>query len=125
MRNHESGFIAIISVVIIAALLMAISFTLSSNGFFARANVTDTESKEHSVALAEACVENARIKIAADPAYAGNETLTIGTDQCTITSVTGSSPKVIIATATFQSAVTNLQVKIDPVTLQIISWEEN
>ena len=125
MRTKESGFIAIISVVIIVALLMAISFALSTSGFFARANVSDSEAKEHSVALAEACVENARIKLAADPAYAGGETMTIGGDQCTITSVTGGASRIIRTTATFQSTVTTLRVAVSATTLQVLSWEEN
>jgi hypothetical protein len=124
MRTDESGFIAIISVTIVAALLMAVSFALSASGFFARSDIADSEYKERSTALAEACIEDALVKLAADPAYLGNETLTIGTEHCTIMTIPSGSPKIIKTTAILQSSVSNIAVSVDPLDLSIISWEE-
>ena len=124
-RSTESGFIAIISVIIISAVLMAISFNLSYSGFFARSNVADGEFKQRSGGLAEACIENARIKIAADAAYAGGETVAIGSESCTIMSVTTAGTiKTIKSTASVMGTTTNLQVAVDGQSLAIISWSE-
>src|SRR5262245_12159267 len=101
--NHQNGFIAIVSAVVISALLILITLDLSYAGVFVRVNVLDTEYKKESVGYAEACVEKARIMIAntngfsasnqgvdIDPALAGNE--------CTL-NVSGTAPYVIHAQA--------------------------
>lgn len=121
----ESGFIAIMSVVIIGAVLMAVSFALSMSGFFARANITDGEFKERSFALAEGCADDALVKVAADTSYSPtNEMVTIGTGQCTIVSITGGSQKTIRTTAQVQGATTTIQVIANVTTLAISSWQE-
>ena len=40
------GYIAIISTIIISILLMTITLTVSSTGFFSRANILDAEFKD-------------------------------------------------------------------------------
>ena len=124
MKQSESGFIAIMSVIILSVLLLAISFSLSTSGFFARANITDSESKEHSLALAESCAETALFKIASDGSYNPlNQLVSVGGDQCTIVSVSG-NPKVITAKGTYQTAVTLIQVTAAPGNLSFTSWQE-
>ena len=125
MKHTESGFIAIISVTIIAALLMAVSFALSTSGFFARSDIADGEYKQRSMALAEACAEDALAKRAADVLYSGSETLTIGSESCSIGSMTVSAGQLTITTsATVQSAATNIIVKANATTLAVTSWEQ-
>lgn len=125
MNTNESGFIAIISVTIIAALLMAVSFALSTSGFFARSDIADGEYKERSMALAEACAQDALVKLAADGSYTGNETMAIGTQQCSILPITASGgQKTVKTTAVVQGATTNILVKADATTLTIVSWEQ-
>jgi hypothetical protein len=123
MRTTESGFIALMSVIIISALMMAVSFALSMSGFLARANVTDSEYKERSMALADGCADDALVKLAANSAYAGNETpVDIA---CTILPITTvGSQRIIKTTASVQGATTNIQVTatLDPLT--VISWQE-
>ncbi len=57
------GFIALISVVIIGAVLLLASVTLSLNGFYGRFNILNTEFKEISNKLVDACLERARLSI--------------------------------------------------------------
>lgn len=123
--KQDSGFIAIISVVIIAALLLAISASLSFSGFFTRSNIADGEYKEHSTALAEACIQEALVKLAANPNYTGNETITIGSDSCTIGSITTSGvQKTIRTSGSFRSTTTNLQVTANALSLSTTGWQE-
>src|SRR5690348_11814933 len=92
--RHNSGFIALTSAIIIAVLILAITLSLSFAGFFARFNVLDSESKERSFALAEACANNARVE-AISGTYSANESISIGpgaADNCTVVSSEADQP---------------------------------
>lgn len=112
---RESGFIAIVSVVIIAAILMAISLALSMSGFFARANIGDAEYYDRAVTVAEGCADDSLIAMESGTPYAGS---------CPLTVSTSGTQKTIQTTAMIQSAVANIQVTVNATTLAIISWEQ-
>ena len=120
--KREQGFIALITAIALSLILLVVTVTLNQSGFFTRSTLLDAEYKERSSALAEACVDTALLKLAADPGYLGSETITIGSDSCFIVSVT--SLNTIRTTAEFQEAVTNLEVEIDASNLSVISWNE-
>ncbi len=132
----ESGFIALMSAIVISVMLLAITLALGFSGFFARFNVLDSESKERSSALAEACGDSAILKISQDGAYApspvfdfttqtGGESVSVDTDSCTIASVDSSgSQKIIKTQANFNKAYTNLRIVIDTTDFTIVSWDE-
>lgn len=131
--KNNNGFVALMSAIVIAILLLSITLTLSFTGFFARFNVLDTEYKKLSVSLAEACADTALLKFSQDSAYIGGETIEVGDYECTITSVEEDEPVsgqvTILTTASFptstpQKAVTNLEVVASESTFDIISWEE-
>lgn len=129
--KNENGFIALTSAVVVAALLLVISFSLGMTGFFARFNTLETEYKEASLALAEGCVESARLKLVVNPNYAGNnESIAIGTLTCNVVSVGWNADPILIKTKavfpqnTSEKAVTNLEVTIDKNDLSVVSWEE-
>lgn len=124
MKNR--GFIALISAIIISAVLITITFTLSASSFFTRFNILSSEFKERSAALAEACGDIALLKLAQVPTYSGNETVTIGSDTCSIFPIppaTGGQITVS-AKAIFQRVVTNIKIVANTADLSIISWEE-
>lgn len=74
--------------------------------------------------LAESGAENALLRLLRDPNYAG-ETLTIGTDQVTIT-VSGSSQKVITSVGTSRHFVRTVRVvtNLTNGVLSTQSWQE-
>lgn len=124
-NSPNNGFIALISAIIISAVLMIVTITLSYSSFFVRYNLLDSEYKERSSALAEGCVDAALLKLANDFNYLGNETITIGGEPCTIRGLQPSGSNKIIEThAGFQNANTNLSVVVDPSTLGVVSWQE-
>ena len=124
MKN-QSGYIALISAIVISVVLMAVTFALSFSGYFARFNILDSEYKERSVALAEACADTALLRLALNPGYAGNETLTLGADSCFIRGITLAGGQFTIYTkAIFQKINTNLKIFAASSDLSIISWEE-
>lgn len=122
---NQSGYIALVSSIIISILLMAVTFAVSSGNFSARFNVLNAEFKERGLALAEACADTALLKLAQNPSYPGNENIFVGNDQCSILAVeTLWEQKIIKTKAIFQSSVTNLKITVQASDLSVISWEE-
>lgn len=125
IKNSQNGFIALVSAIIISAVLLVATVTLSYSSFFVRYNLLDGEYKERSSALAEGCVDAAILKLAGDPSYSGNEPITIGSELCTVRPVQISGNNKIIETqAEFQNSYTNLRVVVDQNTLAVQSWQE-
>lgn len=86
IRSTTSGFVALMSVVIISAILLTLVFTLGLSSFFNRFDALDAENKRISLGLAEACVNVAMLKIAQDFDYgtsipASGECVSVG-DTC-------------------------------------------
>ena len=123
----SKGFIALISTIIISAILLLVATSLSSASFYNRSNILDAELKERSFALAEGCVDAAVLKLAKNFNYSpasGGETVDIGADTCTIQSVEASSAGKIIKTRSeYRNFVTNLEVEVDS-DLSITRFEE-
>lgn len=123
MKN--SGYIALISSIIISILVLGIALAISSTGYFSRFDILKNEFKERSFALAEACVDTALLKLAKNQSYNGNENISVGNDQCSILPIeTASGQKIIKTKAVFQNAVTNLKITASSANLSVIYWEE-
>lgn len=125
--NH--GFVALMSVIIISVILLLVATTLSRTGFSGRLNILDSEYKERSSALAEACVDTALLKLATEVTYASNlmpDIVPVGADRCTVNRPFDSSldPITFETSATFQNATTNLRVKVAKSDLSVVYWEE-
>jgi hypothetical protein len=123
IMNPREGFIALISAVIISALLLVITFTLGFSGFFARFNTLNIEFKKQSVALAEGCVDSALMKIASGVAIPTPQTVTVGSKTCTIYSVNQGAQNTIQTQAIYQGVFTNLKVVTDNATNDVILWQ--
>ena len=126
-RNYKksgTGFIALTSAVIIAAVLLIAAVTGGLAGYFGRANILDSELKHRSATAANACADQAFLLIADDPAYTGLSLFTFNSlDSCRV-QISGSSPKSVRVQATSSSAVTNLQISYDPSAYSVVSWQE-
>ena len=130
-HTHESGFIALMSVIIMSAILLALLFTLGASSFLNRFDVLDVENKRISLGLAEACANRAMIKLAQNPGYAppaGGECVEVGGGKCPsgplICKICQSSP--IIARAVHNNAYTNLEVdgSISGPNFAVSRWRE-
>ena len=133
---HERGFVALMSVIIISAILLVLVFTLGVSSFLNRFDVLDTENKRVSVALAEACVNTAMIKIAQNPQYgispalpAGGECVGVGGGVCPsgprTCKICSTSPDIVVR-AVHNNAYTNLEVEglIVGNNFSVSRWEE-
>src|SRR3989344_250294 len=124
-RQLQKGFVALISTIIISIILLLVVTNLSQISFYSRSNILDSELKERSSALAEACADTAILKLANDSNYTGGETITVsGTETCTIDSTSASDPRVFTIHAIFHNSYTNLQISINVATATVARWEE-
>lgn len=134
-RHGSRGFIALMSVIIISAILLVLMFTLGLSSFFNRFDVLDTENKRVSLGLAEACVNVAMVKIAQDPSYnpsgecvSVSDTCGPGAKKvCKICSVGSTFPKTIDTRAVYNGAYSNVSVAVDNLgtgNFTVTSWSE-
>lgn len=89
-RRSERGFIALTSVLIVSAILMALMFTTGASSFYARFDALNSEYKRASVGLSESCANAALLKVAQDYEYLpapGGDTVNVDTDTCKIVAV--------------------------------------
>ena len=134
-QHHNRGFVALMSVIIISAILLVYVFTLGASSFLNRINVLDTENKRISLALAEACASTAMLKIAQNASYApiaGGECVSVS-DTCgaagakkTCKICPSGVSNVFYARAVYNGAYTNLRVEgsIASNNFSVVSWEE-
>lgn len=127
--NHRSdrGFVALISAIIISAVLLLVIAASGLTTFYSRFNILDFELKERSNAVADACVDEALLQIAEgiDPSGAVLSLSQNPPDQCRIGTVTGSNQQTFKVQATSSdTAVTNLQVTFDTSNFSVVSWQE-
>lgn len=123
--KKNQGFIALMSAVIISAILILLATSLSLTGFYSRFNVLDSETKERSSGLADACVDLALLAFAQGTPYAVDTTLPVGENKCTVGGFTTSGLQKIFKTrGIFSNSYTNLKVTIDGTTFEVISLEE-
>ena len=88
---QNNGFIALVSVLIVSALLIVIGLGTSLRGIdTTELSLSDSLSLQ-ARHLADACAEEALMKLKSNFNYAGNEIIIVeGADACTIVSVLGS-----------------------------------
>lgn len=137
-KNTNRGFVALMSVIVISAILLVFVFTLGVASFFNRFDTLDTESRRVSLALAEACGNMAMLKIAQDAAYtpaSGGECVSVSdtcgasgaTRTCRICSVALSgSEYTVLARAVYGSAYSNLRIKgsMSSTNFSVSEWTE-
>lgn len=130
MRNKKiktnSGFMALMSTIIICAVLLLIASNVSFNGFYSSSNIFDSEFKDKSMALAEACVDIAILNLSSGTTYnPTNEIVNVNADTCTIESITAdASSKTIYAEANPNNYFTHLKIIVGSTDFSIISWQE-
>jgi hypothetical protein len=138
MGNHR-GFIALMSVIIVGAILIVLIYTVGISIFFSRFNVLDTEDKHTSSALAEGCVREAQLLLAENSSYTpalGGECISLGgicggsdTQRvCKICSIaTSGTIATVLARATYNGAFTNLAVSFNTSrgNVAVTTWTES
>ena len=128
-EEEQSGFVALITAIVLSLILIVVTTTLNQTSFFARSVLLDSEYKERSAALAEACIDIARLKLVDDATYVGSEAyIPIGSSSCEIRPLINDSPsigqKTIETRGIFLGATTNLKVVVKSDDISVVSWSE-
>jgi hypothetical protein len=126
---NNKGFIALISVIIISAVLLVVTSTLSFSGFYGRYNILDSELKERSKSLAEACGDIAILKLAGDINYSHTwpEVININEKSCSIENISSDGTNTTIntqGTTNGGAYITKIQIVLKNLDLSIVSWDE-
>jgi len=82
LKNNQRGFIALFTVIIVSFVLLLIAITVNFSGFSGRFNIFNSENKERSAKLADACIEHARLLVAQGSSSSPSTSLDVGTEKC-------------------------------------------
>jgi hypothetical protein len=126
-KNPQHGFIALISILILSAVLLATTLSLAQFGIANRFFILNLEQKAVSKKVAEACVQIARIKVYNDPTYTVSTpvSVAIAGGTCNIYTVTVSgSNSSIKATSQNGDTISNLCVIVNNTTGDFTTWKE-
>ncbi len=125
MYAKHQGFVALMSAIIISAVLMLTVVAGALSGIYARSNVLDAELKSRSRAVADACLEQALLLVTNNPSYADTEYQKFNDlDACELT-ITGAAPtKTFVIQGSSTNAVTNLSATYDTGTKALTSLAE-
>lgn len=123
---QPQGFIALMSAIIISAILLLIATGGSLSGFYTRITSLNGEYKERTYALAEACVAETLLSLSQSPSYAGNATTSVsntGTCYTGVIAKSGTAPNDIYTFRTrsyLMNVYTNLLVvaKVSDLSIQ-------
>jgi hypothetical protein len=121
----KKGFIALMSSIIISAILILVAASTGLQGFYVRSNVLDAELKEESLSVAEGCSDMAILQLKNDSNYSGGATFALDGCICTLGSISNSgSQKVFEIRVNCQDFNTNLKVTLNSSDMSAVSWEE-
>lgn len=128
MKNiSQHGFIALISILIISAVLLATTLSLAQFGIANRFFILHLEEKGVSEKLAEACVHIARIAVYNNPAYeiTSPRSVEVANGVCTLESIEANgSESTIHVSAASNGATTHYEVVVDTDDGTFQSWNE-
>ena len=124
-KHKKKGFVALMSSIIISAMLLIIAVNTGFINFYNRTNILNSELKEISTSLADACLDIALLNLLQDSYYSGNINVPVGENSCYIGPVTvNGAQKMFYTKGVFRGAHTNLKITLDGTNLKVIAIEE-
>jgi hypothetical protein len=126
-KKKQQGFIALITTIIISAVLLAVVCAIGGTSVLHRLNIASAENLNQSKYLADACAYKALVNLAYDKNYQGNENINVsGNDTCVIEPIPPPTQNQISLQTRAQVAksITHLSMVVDNASLSVISWRE-
>jgi len=121
------GYIALISILIISAVLILIVSTVSQLGIGRVSMAIERNQSLESSYVVEACAEEALMKLAESSSYSGDETITINGNNCQILPVEnlGGESRRVKVSATLYNQTKRIKIEISQLTprITVSSWE--
>lgn len=126
-RQAQSGYVALLSVLVLGAITTSIGLTLLLTGTDSqRSALVELQSRQARV-LATACVEEALQIIHDTTTYTGTNSLILSSNTCSYTVTnTGGANRTITTTGTVGNVVKKIQVyvTIGASSISVTSWQE-
>lgn len=126
LPRHQAGYIALLSTLFLVAIGGVVAGSLILLGLGFSKSSFALEQSNQAKALANACAEEALLKLKQDLSYTGNETITLSSGTCQIQDVKGAGPNRIIKTTGTVGTIirkVEVKVKISP-SFTLSSWLE-
>ena len=126
-KSYQSGYIALLSVIIVGAMAVTVAVTFLLVGLSWSQTSFDLVQLNQSKALANACAEEALQQIRSATAFTGSGNLNLGQGTCAYTVTAGSGQNRTISTSgTVGNMTRKVQISITAITPLIIisSWQE-
>ena len=127
-KQNNNGYIALVSVLIISAVVLLVAINASLFGISESDVATREYQSSRAFYLAMLCAEDGLMKLKEDINYSGNETLDIEGGECAILPVEGSGNfnRTVKTTGTFSDQIRKIKIEINRVNpiMNIRSWEE-
>jgi len=126
-NRNESGYIALLTVLIVGAAATAISLTLLTTGTDSqRSGLVEQKSKQ-ARGLAIACAKEALQQIHDNTTFSGTNTLTLGQGSCDYAvAVTSGTTRTVSVSGTVNGVVKKIlvYVTIGTSSISVTSWQE-
>ena len=127
LTRKESGYIALISVLVIGAIGLSVTIGILLIGMgVSRSSFVYRQSMQ-ALGLADACAEEALQQIRSNTAFTGTSSLTLGSGTCSYTvASTGGSTNSITAFGTVGTVIRRVAISTSANTPRILisSWQE-
>jgi hypothetical protein len=125
--NNESGYIALLAVLIVGAAALAIGVVLLTTSIDSQRSALVTQQSKQARSLAVACGQEALLAIHDNTAYTGTNNVSLGQGSCSYTVTnTGASTRTIMISASVTAITRKLQiyVTIGASNISVTSWQE-
>ena len=126
-KKLQKGIIALTTVLITGAVVLFIGLGMTLRSMIESDISLDQELSQKALVMATSCMEQALLLLANNSSYNGNETITIGTQTCSIGTITGEGEeRSVQSSSNVYGYTSRLIVTVSDVTppLQISSWQE-
>lgn len=123
--NNPRGFAIVGTVLVLCVVIILVAAATALRLASQLSSGTELRQWSDAQRLAEGCAEVALQSLRADPAYAGNENVTIGSNSCTIRPVVTAGAVTTIQTeATVSGHPYRIEIELDDVeTVHVTSWK--
>jgi Tfp pilus assembly protein PilX len=125
--TNQSGYIALISVLIVGAASLAVGLTLLVTGTDAQRETLVHQQSVQARNLATACIEEGLEQIHDSTSYTGTATVTLTTGSCSYTVTnTGTTTRTVDASSTVGNVVRKAKTyaTISSSSISITSWQD-
>lgn len=126
-NSHRSGYIALISILIISTIGLIMALGFAQEGMETNKGLVIKNKGQQALRNASACAEEALFKLREDLGYQGDESLSLREGECQIYPVATSTDEILIRT---KGVVDNYESKLKVVvgtttpSMEIKSWQE-